>query len=99
MKTKDVLNLTRGGRVSRIGFRVCCAGLAIFPIGLLLQLANPGQVVDLGLVALLILVCAIGLAIVLVGARIDKRAMAEYDRRVDAGKQRPWQPGDRNPLG
>lgn len=89
---------TRGGRISRNGFRLAWAGLAILPIGLVAQLANPGQVIDFALLILMVGMGLTGLGIALYGQRVDNRALAEYNRRVSAGEQPPWKPGDPNPL-
>jgi hypothetical protein len=98
MKSSD-MSRTRGGRVSRWGFRLAWLGLAMLPIGLVAQLAKPSTAIDWLLFALLMVFGLVGLAIALYGQRVDNRALAEYDRRVAAGEESPWKPGDPNPLG
>lgn len=98
IKAAGGLNATRGGRISRRGFRLQWAGLAILPIGLVAQLAKPGPVVDFALIGLMVALVLAGVAVTYAGHRIDNRALAEYHRRVAAGEQPPWRPGDPNPL-
>jgi hypothetical protein len=97
-KWKD-MGRTRGGRVSQRGFLLLWAGFAgIFIGGLAAGAAHaPGPVV----VAVLVVTFAmafVGLGITVVGQRIDKRALSEYNRKVEAGELPPWKPGDPNPL-
>jgi hypothetical protein len=97
-KWKD-MSRTRGGRISQRGFRLTLGGLAgIFIGGLAAGAARaPGPVIWAVIGAMFVMMFG-GLAVVYAGHRIDNHALADYHRRVAAGEEPAWKPGDPNPL-
>lgn len=98
-KRKDGKPWTRGDQVSRRGWRLFYAGFAGIFIGG--WAAGAARAPDLIIGAVLVVTFGMafgGLGIAVAGRRIDKRALAEYHRKVDAGEIPPWKPGDPNPL-
>jgi len=85
---------TRGGRVSRNGFRLMWAGLSILLVMLVAAIAQASRPVIVALLVLMVVLVLAGLGIVFVGYGIDKQDLAEYHRQVAAGEIPPWKPGD-----
>jgi hypothetical protein len=75
------------------------AGLSMLLVLLIAGIARaPGPVIW-ALGVLMFAMDFTGLGMVYAGHRIENRDLAEYHRKVAAGEERPWRPGDPNPLG
>lgn len=87
---------TRGARVSRNGFRLAWAGLSLLIVLLIAGILRaPGPVIVAVMVVMFALALA-GLGTVFAGHWIDNRDLAEYHRRVAAGEEPAWRPGERS---
>ena len=87
MQAKQQKWPTRGSRISRNGFRVLWAGIALLVVFLLVQAAKPSKPVDFALMGVMFAVDLAGIAMVFRGNQIDHRELADHYRRVAAGEE------------